>query len=375
MTDRQVSHENRRPARPPRRKRRRRGFFPLLIALVLILIVVLGGVSVFRDLTVPANAKDTQVVSVEIPSGTSIAQMGVILEDKGLIRSHRAFKHYVKAKGVAEKIQAGTHQLSPSMTLEEVVSSLQANAGEIGVSKIAVNEGLTIDQIAGVVEKQTKYSKKEFLALMKDETFLKGLVKDYPFLKETVASKEVRYALEGYLFPATYEFNDANSLESLVTMMLDKTATVLEKYQSEIDKSEHSINEIMTLASLIEKEGVKTSDRQKISGVFYNRLKKNMPIQSDISVLYALNTHKEMVTLKDLEVDSPYNLYTNPGLSPGPMNNPGEDAIMAAIEPDNNDYLYFFANLKTGKVYFTADYKQHLAWQKEYEETGEVSGK
>lgn len=373
MTDKQVPTTNRRPTQRRKKRRRKSGFIPFIILLVCVLALVFGGVHIFRDLTVPVNAENTATVAVEIPSGTSISEMGRILEDDGVVRSKRAFKHYVKLKGVAEKIQAGTHELSPSMTLEEIVENMQQSAGEIGVHKIPVNEGLTIDQIAQVVDKQTKYSKKEFLALMKDQAFIKSLVKDYPFLKETAQSDEVRYALEGYLFPATYEFDDANSLESLVTMMLDKTASVLEEYQDDIDQSAYSVNEIMTLASLIEKEGVKTSDRKKIAGVFYNRLKKNMPIQSDISVLYALNTHKEVVTFKDLEVDSPYNLYTNPGLSPGPMNNPGEDAIMAAIAPDKNDYLYFFANLKTGKVYFTKDYEQHLAWQKEYEETGKVS--
>ena len=156
--------------------------------------------------------------------------------------------------------------------------------------------------------------------------------------------------------------------------MLDKTATVLEKYQSEIDASEYNMQQIMTIASLVEKEGMTTEDRRLIAGVFYNRLKEGMAIQSDISVLYALGTHKELVTFEDLEVDSPYNLYKNTGLSPGPLNNPSEDAIAAALNPTESDYIYFYANIKTGEVFYTNSYDQHLAWQQEYEETGDIQG-
>lgn len=358
------------------KKKKRKKAIPW-VGIVLVLCVVLsamGGITFGRDLTVPADASNTKTIEVEIESGMPVSGIGQMLEDTGVIRSATAFKLYVRVQGAATNIQAGIHELSPSMTLEEVVQNLQKGAATAGVVKIAVAEGLTVDQIADVVADSTKYSKEDFLAVMTDDAFLQELVSKYPFLEISYSKEDVRYVLEGYLFPATYEFDEETGLHALVKQMLDKTASVLEKYQSEIDASEYNLQQIMTIASLVEKEGQTTEDRRLIAGVFYNRLKEGMAIQSDISVLYALGTHKELVTFEDLEVDSPYNLYANTGLSPGPLNNPSEDAIAAALNPTESDYIYFYANIKTGEVFYTSDYDQHLAWQKEYEETGDIKG-
>ena len=258
------------------------------------------------------------------------------------------------------------------MTLEEVVETLQQGAEEAGLVKVTVNEGLTIDQIGDVIDESTRYSKQDFLDLMNNREFLEKLVQQYPILTDSYNNANVRYVLEGYLFPATYDMASDDTLETLVTQMVDKTNEVLSKYQADIDASSYSLQDIMSIASLVEKEGVTTKDRKLIAGVFYNRLQANMPIQSDISVLYALGTHKEIVTYDDLQVDSPYNLYLNTGLPPGPFNSPSEDAIVAALEPTASDYLYFYANIDTGEVFYTNDYEQHLKWQEEYEETGDI---
>lgn len=357
-------------------KKKRKKAIPWVgIILVLCMAVACyGGVQFGRDLTVPVDASNTETVDIEIEAGTSIDSMGQLLEDNGVIRSATAFKLYVRIQGSAPNIQAGIHSLSPSMTLEDVVNNLQQGAKTAGVVKVSVAEGLTVDQVADVVAKSTKYTKEDFMTLMTDEAFLTELVGEYPFLEDSYNTENVRYVLEGYLFPATYEFDEEAGLHALVKQMLDKTAAVLEKFQSQIDASEYSMQDIMSIASLVEKEGMTTEDRRLIAGVFYNRLNQDMAIQSDISVLYALNTHKELVTFEDLEVDSPYNLYKNTGLPPGPLNNPSEDAIAAALNPEASDYIYFYANIKTGEVFYTANYDQHLAWQQEYEETGDIQG-
>ena len=207
---------------------------------------------------------------------------------------------------------------------------------------------------------------------MTNSEFLEKLVQEYPILTDSYNNSNVRYVLEGYLFPATYDFSSSDTLESLVTQMVDKTNEILSKYQAEIEASSYSLQDIMSIASLVEKEGLTTEDRKLIAGVFYNRLDTGMPIQSDISVLYALGTHKEVVTYDDLQVDSPYNLYANTGLPPGPLNSPSEDAIVAALEPTESNYLYFYANIDTGEVFYTDDYNQHLQWQEEYESTGDI---
>ena len=361
------------PAKHGRHHRRR---FPwvAVIMLVCIAVVVLAVTQIGRNWLVPANANDTQIVEVEIPEGTPVSTMGDILEEQGLIRSSSAFSLLVRVQGAAANLQAGVHDLSPSMTMPEIVAALQEGAEEAGLLKVTVNEGLTVDQIAEVVADSTSYSAEDFLNLMSNQEFLAQLVQQYPILTDSYNNPNVRYVLEGYLFPATYDVAQGETLESLVTQMVDKTNEVLSKYQADIDASSYSLQDIMSIASLVEKEGQTTEDRKLIAGVFYNRLEQGMPIQSDISVLYALGTHKEMVTYDDLEVDSPYNLYTNAGLPPGPMNSPSEDAIAAALEPTDNDYLYFYANLKTGEVFYTDNYEQHQAWAQEYEETGDIQG-
>lgn len=361
---------------PAKRGRHHRRRFPwvAVIMLVCIAVVVLAVTQIGRNWLVPANANDTQIVEVEIPEGTPVSTMGDILEEQGLIRSSSAFSLLVRVQGAAANLQAGVHDLSPSMTMPEIVAALQEGAEEAGMLKVTVNEGLTVDQIAEVVADSTSYSAENFLNLMTNQEFLAQLVQQYPILTDSYNNPNVRYVLEGYLFPATYDVAQGETLESLVTQMVDKTNEVLSKYQADIDASSYSLQDIMSIASLVEKEGQTTEDRKLIAGVFYNRLEQGMPIQSDISVLYALGTHKEMVTYDDLEVDSPYNLYTNAGLPPGPMNSPSEDAIAAALEPTDNDYLYFYANLKTGEVFYTDNYEQHQAWAQEYEETGDIQG-
>lgn len=370
-----AASQAKRGSRASTHHKRKRHFPWLAIVMLVIIAVVVAAVAfIGRDMMVPANANDTKITEVEIPDGMVVSQMGDKLQQEGIIRSADAFKLYVRLTGSAGNLQAGVHKLSPSMTMGEIVNALQEGAGETGMNKLTVNEGLTVDQIAELVGKDTSFSADDFLALMKDDTFLSGLVQKYPILTDSYNNQNVRYVLEGYLFPATYEYKPEDGLEALVTQMVDKTNEVLSSHQAEIDASGRSVQDIMSLASIVEKEGKTTKDRKLIAGVFNNRLESGMPIQSDITVLYALGTHKEMVTYDDLQVDSPYNLYANTGLPPGPVNSPSEDSIEAVLEPTDSDYLYFYANIKTGEVFYTNDYEQHQKWQQEYEETGDIQG-
>ena len=189
----------------------------------------------------------------------------------------------------------------------------------------------------------------------------------YPKLLESAANAtDVRYRLEGYLFPATYDYLNKMTLKDLVTQMIAKTDAVMQNYYDTIAAKNMTVQQVLTLASLVEKEGVSDTDRKNIAQVFYNRLAQNMPLQSDISVLYALNETKETVTIKDTQTDSPYNLYLNTGYGPGPFNNPGEKAIQAVLNPIQNDYLYFVADVKTGQVYFAKTLEEHNALVEKY---------
>ena len=342
-----------------------------LFAILFAVIVIGGGAYGYYYVSnslKPVDTKQTQAVEVEIPAGSSVKQIAKILEDNKLIRNAKIFNFYIKFKNVAG-FKAGFYQLSPSMDIDQILGQL-ADGGKdksANVAKVVVREGETLTGIAEEVEKSTKYSKEDFMNKVQDQDFIDQLVQKFPRLfKDAQKAQNVRYFLEGYLYPATYDADENKTLQMIIEEMVAKTDSILSKYYAKISQGDYNVHEILTMASLLEKEGYKVEDRQKIASVFYNRIKKNMMLQTDISVLYALGEHKEVVTLKDLEVNSPYNLYRNRGMGPGPFNSPSEEAILAAIDPAQTDYEYFVADIQTKEVYFAKTYEEHLALKAKY---------
>lgn len=338
-----------------------------IVWVIVLALVIVGGVFGFstyryvKSSLQPLSSDKNKTVALSIPIGSSNKEIGEILEKDKVIRSGMVFNYYMKFNN-QDGFQAGKYVFSPSMTLDEIADHLKKGKSIAGQVKFTVPEGYDIDQIATAIEKKTRFNKKDFLTLIKDEDFFDQLKKDYPdLLTEAGKAKKLRYRLEGYLFPATYDASQNVSLKEMVTQMVAKTNEVMTNYYEAIDKSELNVHEVLTLASLVEKEGVTEKDRQMIAQVFFNRTKADMPLQSDISVLYALGEHKETVTYDDLEVDSPYNLYTNKGYGPGPFDNPSEQAVKAVLNPKKNDYYYFVADVSTGKVYYAKTYEEHNA--------------
>ena len=317
----------------------------------------------------PLDRNDKKLVQVEVPSGSSNRQIGDILEDGDVIRDGMVFNFYTKFKNLTN-FQAGYYQFSPNMTLDQISKELQQGGSAEPLddaSKLTIPEGYDVDQIASLVAKKTDFKKEDFIKVIKDDKFFDQLKAQYPdLLTDAGNAKDVRYRLEGYLFPATYNVHKSKSLEDLVTQMVDTTNQVLTPYYSKIKEKGMTVQEVMTLASLVEKEGVTQSDRKNIAQVFFNRIATGMPLQSDISILYALGEHKEFVYNKDLEVDSPYNLYKNTGYGPGPFDNPSQEAILAVLDPTDNDYVYFVADISTGKVYYAKTYEEHMELVEKY---------
>lgn len=333
-----------------------------VLAALLALIVIGGGIYTVYAMQ-PVNRHDENVVSVHIPEGATNDEIAGILKQDGLIHNTSIFKMWLKTHSVTN-FQAGDFYISPSMNNKQIVSQLQGGGGRPIEGHVLVKEGQTVDEIGDTVAKNTKYSKKEFLALMKNKKFLASLEKRYPtLLSSSMKKKDVRYHLEGYLFPANYDVYQGASLDELVTQMVEKENEVLKPYYSDIKKKDLTVQQVLTLASLVEREGVKDTDRRKIAGVFFNRLDAGMPLQSDISVMYALNKHKHSLSLKDVKVKSPYNLYVHKGYGPGPFNNPSLNSISAVLHPldRSENYLYFVADLKTGKVEFSHTLDEHEA--------------
>lgn len=339
--------------------------------IALLVIVLVGGFFTWNYIkgeTQPVDTAQTELISFEIEQGASVKEVSKALQDEGIIRNSKLFNFYLKFKNVSG-FKSGLYHVSKSMTLDEIIAELsgQGKDKDQNATKVLIREGEQLTEIAKEVEKSTKYSAEDFMAKVQDEDFLRYLVQKFPkLLTQSYNGYQVKYVLEGYLFPATYDMNDSKTLQMLITEMVAKTDEVMSKYYDKILASDYTLQEIMAMASLIEKEGSKLEDRKKISSVFHNRIKENMKLQTDVSVQYALGEHKEALSLEDLEVDSPYNLYQNYGVGPGPYNSPSEDAIVAAMEPEKTDYLYFLADIHTKEIYYAKTYEEHLELKAKY---------
>ncbi len=339
--------------------------------IALLVIVLVGGFFTWNYIkgeTQPVDTAQTELVSFEIEQGASVKDVSKALQDEGFIRNSKLFNFYLKFKNVSG-FKSGLYHVSKSMTLDEIIAELsgQGKDKDQNATKVLIREGEQLTEIAKEVEKSTKYSAEDFMAKVQDEDFLRYLVQKFPkLLTQSYNGYQVKYVLEGYLFPATYDMNDSKTLQMLITEMVAKTDEVMSKYYDKILASDYTLQETMAMASLIEKEGTKLEDRKKISSVFHNRIKDNMMLQTDVSVQYALGEHKEALSLEDLEVDSPYNLYKNYGVGPGPYNSPSEDAIVAAMEPADTEYLYFLADIHTKEIYYAKTYEEHLELKAKY---------
>lgn len=344
-------------------------FSIIFIVSLLVLIIGVVGYNYINTALKPLNPEESELHEVEIPLGTSTSGIAEILEEKGIIKDGTVFSYYMKTKSVPE-FKAGFYQVSPAMDLDAIIAVLEEGGTATPVSedyKILVREGATVKEIAAEFAAKTDFTEKEFLDAINNETFIDSLIAAYPnTITEAVKNEAILYKLEGYIFPATYDYMSTYEPEDMIEVMVQKTDEVLKPYQEKIKASGYTVHEILTLASLVEKEGIAYEDRQMIADVFFNRLEDDMALQSDISLLYALDKHTEYVTIADTEVDSPYNLYINKGFGPGPFDNPSEQAIQATLNPIDGDYLYFLADLETGEVYFSETYEQHLEYQDLY---------
>ena len=347
------------------------GRIVLIVVSVLVLMMAIFGFTFYKYVDAglqPLDKNNKKLVQVHIPEGSSNKQIAAVLEESNVIKSGMVFNYYVKFKNLTD-FQAGYYQMSPSMTLDEIGEMLKEGGTpeptKIADGKVTIPEGYDIDKIGEAIEKNTDFKKADFIALMKNEDFFNQMKAKYPDLLESAATAEgVRYRLEGYLFPATYNYGKDTKVEDMIEQMLAAMDQKLSSYYDTLESKNLTVNEVLTLASLVEKEGANDQDRKDIASVFYNRLNQDMPLQSNIAILYAQGKLGQKTTLKedatiDTELDSPFNIYKNTGLMPGPVDSPGVSAIEATVNPSKTDYLYFVANVETGEVFFAKTYEEH----------------
>ena len=349
-------------------------FISLLIFLALISAGGYFGYQYVLASLEPVDPTSKEYVTVQIPDGASVQEIGSTLEKAGLVKHGIVFGMYTKYKNYSD-LKAGYYNLQKSMSTDDLIKELQkggtAEAQEPVLASLTIPEGYTIDQIAQAVG-QLQGNFKEpltadaFLAKVQDDNFISQEISKYSNLLESLPTKEsgARYRLEGFLFPATYSIKESTTIESLIDEMLAAMDKTLTPHYSTIKSKNLTVNELLTIASLVEKEGAKTDDRKMIAGVFYNRLNLGMPLQSNIAILYAEGKLGQKISLADdTEIDttinSPYNVYTNLGLMPGPVDSPSVDAIESSINQTKSDNLFFVADVTDGKVYFATNKAEH----------------
>lgn len=334
-----------------------------LVFIVIVFIIAFGGymfVNGYIDKSLNAvDVNDTTQVKIEIPSGSSTNAIAEILYANNLIQDKSVFKYYAKKEGYDVKLKAGEFTLSKSMNVEEILDALVNNASFNNTVNLTIIEGLIIEDTAKTIADQLGLDYDRLVSLMSDANHFRP---KYQFL---IDNEDIEN-LQGFLLPDTYNMYKGLNEEEVIDFLL----TQFEKYyQSTIlpamSNSDLTFKELMTLASIVEKEAVLKEERSTIAGVFLNRLEIGMLLQSCATVNYAHGEWRERLSLEDIAIDSPYNTYINVGLPPTPINSPGKASIEACLYPEDTEYFYFLAK-GDGSHYFSKTNEEHEAAKSKY---------
>ena len=341
---------------------------PVLVTMAVLVLV--GGISMtvwnklYGEFAAPADLDDPVEYTFEITSGQSLNRVSANLEEAGLIRSKTVFKYYCDFAGMGQKIQVGTYLLRRSMTMTEIADILTTGDGNPLVRNITLIPGETVEDFAAKLLKNgTLDSTERFLQLCRDGQAFN----DYYYIADVLSGQNAnvrKYVLEGYLAPNTYEVYTNATEEDIIRKLLSQTEAVFpEEYQDRAETLGMTMDEVLTLASLIEKEA-KEGDFARVSAVFQNRLRAGMKLQSDVTIHYITGVRRMALTDDDLNRQNAYNTYLYAGLPPGPICNPSPAAIKAALYPDETltaeKYLYFCAKEpESGELYFSRTLEEH----------------
>ncbi|ADH99940.1 endolytic transglycosylase MltG [Salisediminibacterium selenitireducens] len=340
----------------------------LVVFFVLIIAIAVAGFSAYRYVMAeiePEEDEHADEISVSIPIGSTADSIAEILEEEGVIQNGAIFRYYVRFQNEAG-FQAGDYALRTDMHFDEIIEELKTGAIHDEYQTIfTIPEGLWLTEIAARVAEETNLETESFLETARDEDYLEELIDRFDMLGEEILQDEIREPLEGYLFPARYDFIEEElTNEQVIEAMLSRMNTVLQNANA--FDSEDTIHELLAKASIIEGEARDDDERTIISGVIENRLSIDMRLEMDPTVGYAHGERLSRTLFEDLEIESPYNTYHIRGLPVGPINNPGEASIRAASMPDEHSYLFFY-HAPDGEVYFSENFAEHNAIVNQYQ--------
>ena len=310
---------------------------------------------------ISAVSKNDLEVIFEIKENSTYLSIAEDLKSNNLIRSINFYKVYIKIFK-PDNLQAGIYKLNENMGVKKIIEKLENNEVVDDSIKLVIPEGKHIEEVADIVASSTDLKKDELLDYWQDTNLINDLIDKYWFITDKVKDSNLRYSLEGYFFPDTYLVSINPTKEEITYKLLDRMDEILSKYKDKIENNKYSVHEILTLASIVEQEAILDVDRPKIARVFLNRLDGGMKLQSCATIGYAIGEWKLSYTYKDLQTDSPYNTYMYYGLPIGPGDMPGEASIEAVLNPDDNDYFFFLANVYSStdnKTYYSKTYSEH----------------
>ena len=317
------------------------------IIYIIILLLVLGIFYYYHGINLPLDKNSKENIKFVVESGEGVNQISYNLHEKKIIKSKLLFETYLWKEKKEDKIKAGEYNLSSSMNIKEIVEVLEAGKIIKNERNIKIIEGWNIKDIDSYLAKENILLEKEFMNKLKDIS-----ISDFNFLEKE--------ALEGFLFPDTYRIYNNATAEDIIYKMLSNFDKKLDNnLREEIRKQGKSIYEIITMASIIEKEVRSIEDMKIVSGIFWNRIKNGQALESCATLAYIIGINKKQYTYEDTRINSPYNTYMNQGLPPGPICNPGLKAIQAAIYPEFTDYNYFLSSSKDGKTIFSRNLEEH----------------
>lgn len=316
----------------------------------------------FYGFSLKRISKTSEEVTFVVKSGTSKRQIATQLKEAGLVRSQYALLLYLFFNSDLN-LQAGTYLLNRNMDAPLILEKI--HKGDIYINTVTFTfvEGKTISDLARILASKFPYTETEIKETLNNKEFVAQMIEKYDFLTDEVLNGNIYYALEGYLYPDTYEVMETASIEEIIDKMLFNTKTKLASV--DLSKLNFTIHEILTMASIVELEGAKESDRPIFAQVIYKRLESGMTLGMDTTTYYAARkSRNEGLTMQDLNLISPYNTRGNNSsmsgkLPVGPIGNPSLNAIEAVLNPSDTDYIYFVANTCTGETFFNTEYEAH----------------
>ena len=322
--------------------------------MVLLLVGVIGGIAL---LVIGAlRGGEEEPVTITVEEGDTLSSVANKLDEAGVIGSSTLFELQARVRGGATQLKPGQYELMPGESGEEILATLSSEEEDVSTFAVTLPEGLTLSQVARTVEREGGIPAAEFEEAAGRTDYGYAFLDD-PAVKST----------EGFLFPKSYEFEKGTGAAGMVDRFLEQYLIETEGLDFAAAEERFNLTEyqLVTVASLVEKESANAEERPKIASVIYNRIRAGMPLQIDATVQYALGEPKENLSLADLEVESPYNTYTNPGLPPGPIASPSRESLVAALEPSETDYLYYVLEADGRQHFFTNDYDEFLAAKSE----------